>query len=57
MIKFYKWEPISTTLAGNQTLDGNTIQQKILMKINNCTKYINDKNKWKEIGENAKTFK
>jgi len=29
----------------------------ILMKINNCTKCNMDKNKWKEAGENAETFK
>jgi hypothetical protein len=29
----------------------------ILIKIHNCTKCIKDENKWKVVGENAKTLK
>jgi len=57
--KLYEWKPISTRLAGRPKVRWeNDIKEDLrIMEINNWTKCIQDRVKWKEVVEKAKTFK
>jgi len=54
----YEWRPIATRLAGPKIKWENDIKVDFRnMKISNWTKYIQNWVKWKEVVEDAKTFK
>ena len=57
--KRVEWKPIYITLAGKpKTRWGNDVEEDLrIMKINYWTKRIQDRVKWKEVVENAKTLK
>ena len=55
--KVYEWDPIPTQLAERQKIRWeNDIKEDLrIMKINNWTKFIQDRVKWKEVPEKTKT--
>jgi len=56
--KLHEWRPTATRLAGPKLKWENDIKEDLrIMKINNWTKCIQDWVKWKEVVEEAKTFK
>jgi hypothetical protein len=57
--KLYEWKPMSKSLAGRpRTGWENDVKGDVrIMKINNRTKCIQDRVKWKEVAEKAKTLK
>jgi hypothetical protein len=55
----YEWKPISTRSAGRPKNSWkNGIKENLsTMKINNWTRCIQDRIKWREVVEKTKTFK
>jgi hypothetical protein len=53
--KLYEWKPIST--RSKIRCENDITEGLRIMKINNWTKCIQDRVKWKEVVEKAKTFK
>jgi hypothetical protein len=58
MKKIYKWKPITTRLQGRSESrwDDNVKQDICKMKINNWTVCVQDRGKWRDVVEKAKTF-
>jgi hypothetical protein len=59
MKKLYEWKPISTGLAGNPKIRWTEVIKEDLriMKMNNWTKRIQVRMKWKKVVKKAKNFK
>jgi hypothetical protein len=56
--KIYKWKPITTRLQGRpkSRWDDNLKQDICKMKIKNWTVCVEDRGKWRDVVEKAKTF-
>jgi hypothetical protein len=56
--KIYKWKPITTRLQGRpkSRWDDNVKKDTYKMKINNWTVCVQDRGKWRDVIEKAKTF-
>jgi hypothetical protein len=56
--KIYKWKPITTRLQGRpkSRWDDNGKQDICKMKIKNWTVCVQDRGKWRDVVEKAKTF-
>jgi hypothetical protein len=57
--KLYEWKLKSTRSAGRPKirLEINTKENLRVIKVNNWTKHIQERVKWKEIAEKAKSFR
>jgi len=57
--KLYQWKPICTGLAGNQNVvwENDLKEDLRITKINNWTKCVQNRVKWKEVVVKAKTLK
>jgi hypothetical protein len=56
--KIYKWTPITTRLQGRpkSRWDDNVKQDICKMKIKNWTVCVQERGKWRDVVEKAKTF-
>jgi hypothetical protein len=56
--KIYKWKPITTRLQGRpkSRWDDNVKQDICKMRIKNWTVCVQDRGKWRDVVEKAKTF-
>jgi hypothetical protein len=56
--KIHKWKPITTRLQGRtkSRWDDNVKQDICKMKIKNWTLCVQDRGKWRDVVEKAKTF-
>jgi hypothetical protein len=55
--KVYEWDPISIRLAEIPKIrcENDIIEDLRIMKINNWIKFVQDRVKWKQVPEKAKT--